>query len=147
MLCFGLDEGKVYHTCDSLLNSVDAIQDTLLDRLGITDKQALFDFNLAPLSARRDMAMLGLVHRTVLGKGPPQFARFFKLAEGSPARRSRHKLQLLELQADVTDSIFPSSTGAPADYVARSALGLCVVCNLLRAAQQCRSSSPTSRRC
>ena len=58
----------VYHACDSLLNRVDAIQDKFLDYLGKTDKQALFDFNLAPLSVKCDMAMLGLVHRIVLEK-------------------------------------------------------------------------------
>ena len=30
-------------------------------------------YSLAPLLARRDIAMLGLIHRTVLGFGPKQF--------------------------------------------------------------------------
>ena len=32
---------------------------------------------MAPLECRRDIAMLGLIHRTALGKGPPQFQQFF----------------------------------------------------------------------
>ena len=39
---------------------------------------ALVDFHLAPLAVRRDIAMLGLIHRTVLGKGPAQFAEHFQ---------------------------------------------------------------------
>ena len=39
----------------------------------MSDEDALFVFHLAPLSVRRDIAMLGVVHRTVLGWGPVQF--------------------------------------------------------------------------
>lgn len=123
----------IYHACDTLLNRIDTVQSRFLDHLGITEKQALFDFNLAPLGARRDIAMLGLVHRTVLGSGPPQFSKFFQLDAGPPESHSRHKMQLVELEADVTDFMFPSSTGAPADYVVRSALGLRAIYNLLPA--------------
>ena len=42
---------------------------------------ALLQFRLAPLQTRRDMAMLGVLHRTVLGKGPVQIRRHF--AKGS----------------------------------------------------------------
>ena len=49
----------------------------------MSEKDALVHFNLAPLKARRDMAMLGVVHRTVLGRGPTHFREFFKkLASG-----------------------------------------------------------------
>ena len=37
-------------------------------------------FNLAPLDIRRDIAQLGLIHRTVLNKGPPHFKEFFPRA-------------------------------------------------------------------
>ena len=123
----------MYHACDSLLHGVDAIQDRLLDHLGITAKQALFEFHLAPLSARRDIPMLGLVHKAVLGKAPPQFSQFFKLANSADTNVLRHKLQLVEIEADVTDFMYPSSRGAPADYIARSALGLCAEYNMLPA--------------
>ena len=122
--CIEYLTAAIYHACDSLLNKVDAIQRRLLDHFGITDECALFDFNLAPLSTRRDIAMLGLVHRTVLGSGPPQFAKFFKFANARPKDHRRHRLQLIEIEGDVTDFMFPSSTGAPADYIARSGLGL-----------------------
>ena len=34
--------------------------------------------NLAPLAVRRDIAMLGLIHRAMLGRGPAQFREFFQ---------------------------------------------------------------------
>eukprot|EP00969_Alexandrium_andersonii_P029728 1298020-Alexandrium_andersonii.AAC.1 len=40
--------------------------------LEISGRCALFRFRLAPLATRRDIALLGLVHRTVLGQGPPR---------------------------------------------------------------------------
>ena len=123
----------IYHACDSLLHGVDNVQNRILEHLRISETQALFDFNLAPLGTRRDIAMLGLVHRAVLGTGPPQFSKFFKRVEGAPDASWRHKLQLVETEADVTDFMYPSSSGKPADYVVRSALGLCAVYNLLPA--------------
>ena len=52
---------------------VDRILDKFLQQIGLTDKDALLHFNLAPLAVRRDIAMLGVLHRTKLGKGPKQF--------------------------------------------------------------------------
>ena len=86
-------------------------------------------FNLAPLSTRRDVAMLGLVHRAVLGKGPEHFREFFKLSERRTtlntrlgARRRRHGRQLQE-----------NRSGTHLNCVRRSALGLVAVYNLLPA--------------
>ena len=44
--------------------------------VSVDDVTALINFHLAPLSTRRDIAMLGLIHRTVLSKGPKQFTSF-----------------------------------------------------------------------
>ena len=35
------------------------------------------NFNLAPLSTRRDIAMLGVIHRAALREGPQQLLIFF----------------------------------------------------------------------
>ena len=53
-----------------------------LESMGISFEQALFEHRLAPLPARRDMAMLGLLHRVVLGAAPAQFGQFFPYAHG-----------------------------------------------------------------
>ena len=75
--------------------------------------------------------MLGLIHRSVLGKGTQHFQQFFRLQEG-PLPAGRHKLQLVEYtQGDYTDFVYPNSR--PAEYIARSGLGLTTVYNLLPA--------------
>ena len=48
-------------------------------------EDALLYFGLAPLDARRDIAVLGVIHRTVLGLGPKHFQKFF-----IPANASSH---------------------------------------------------------
>ena len=51
----------MYLACPSILRPLDAIQETSLQEIGLTDAEALLDFNLAPLPMRRDIAMLGLL--------------------------------------------------------------------------------------
>ena len=67
----------IYHACSTSLAALETVQTKLLQAAGVTEVEALINFHLAPLSARRDMALLGLIHRTVLGKGPSQFKKFF----------------------------------------------------------------------
>ena len=95
-------EGKtpaIYHVAATQLARVDRIQNQFLKGMGITELEALCNFRLAPLCSRRDMALLGLIHRTVLGYGPKQFQTFFKLdatarhPEGRECDR-RHNRQL-----------------------------------------------------
>ena len=65
--------------------------------------------------------MLGVIHRSVLGKGPPHFAQFFvQEARARRSARAWHNKQL----ADPRDSHH-------LDILARSGLGLIRVYNLL----------------
>ena len=66
----------VYHACDTHLDRIDAVHRMFLREVELNNQAAMFEFNMAPLSSRRDMAMLGLVHRTQLRLGPPQFEQF-----------------------------------------------------------------------
>jgi len=68
----------IFHATKTALNRLDRLQDSFLQELGITREAALMDFNLAPLSMRRDIALLGLLHRTAIGEGPAQFKELFK---------------------------------------------------------------------
>ena len=116
----------VYHATDTVLRKLDAVQTRFLNALDCSEQQALMEFNLAPLTARRDMAMLGVIHRTVLGKGPEHFKKFFKLRETGQQRAAtrfaarRHDKQLEEPRK----GCFP-------ELLRRSALGLVAVYNLL----------------
>ena len=51
--------------------------------MGVDEITALMQFNLAPLELRRDIAMLGLLHRAAIRKGPPQLQTMFKRRVGS----------------------------------------------------------------
>ena len=67
-----------------------------LHQLNVSEEDAVCYFKLAPLRARRDIAMLGVLHRSVLKKGPPHFARFFCL-DTTPSRvRRKHNRQLID---------------------------------------------------
>ena len=98
----------------------------------MTKFEALTEVKLAPLAVRRDIAMLGVIHRTVLGRGPVHFQRFFKA--DTCARREgkgKHRLQLLPLPDDASDFVLPGSR--PANYIRYSAFGLIEVYNRLPA--------------
>ena len=66
----------IYNACNTVLAPLDACQYRFLGELGISDEDALFHSNLAPLQCRRDIAMLGLIRRCVLEKGPDHFGTF-----------------------------------------------------------------------
>ena len=96
----------------------------------MTKLEALMQARLAPLAVRRDIAMLGVIHRAVLGRGPQQFQQFFKADTSARNEgRGKHRLQLLKLSDDFSDFILPGSR--PANYIQYSALGLIEVYNLL----------------
>ena len=115
----------IYHACSSVLSRLDSVQDRFLRETGITDYDALFAFNLAPLSARRDIAMLGVIHRSVLGLGPEQLCRFFRRnwdfeCNNTRLGRRRHSRQLVDPRGPRFSEQFR-----------RSAFGLVAVYNLL----------------
>ena len=69
------------------------------------------------------MALLGLIHRTVLGKGPDQFREFFKLEDQSMALQDPRK-----------------TTKSP--LIKRSILGLITIYNVLPARIRAAESVP-----
>ena len=115
----------IYRACDTVLRPLDHVLDRFLTEIGLSDVDALLYLNLAPLSSRRDMAMLGMIHRSVLGRGPPHFRVFFEAAGAARGRFTRsagrqHSRQLRD----------PRGPGF-SEQVRRSALGLEAVYNLL----------------
>ena len=115
----------IYHASTTVLSGIDKVQARMQRIAGIDDLEALFNFNLAPLTTRRDIAMLGIIHRAVIGKGPVHLHKFFRRGEPTYAARTRlqfrrHDMQLVEYR-----------NGDHTDYVKRSILGLVSVYNLL----------------
>ena len=130
----------IYHACSSALEELQHVQDRLLEAAGVDRREALNSFHLAPLAARRDMAMLGLIHRTVLGLGPACFSKVFHAdVHARNESRSRHRLQLKPLECHPSDFALPGSR--PADYIERSLFGLIHIYNMLPASIVESSSS------
>ena len=101
----------IYHATKDIRSRLDRVQAKFLQDAGICEAQALMQFNLAPLVARRDIAMLGLIHRTVLRKGPPHSQEHFKVAPDRSVKDPR-----LDIKGGL---------------VSRSASGLVAIYNLL----------------
>ncbi len=101
----------IYHATRVVLNKLDAVQSKFLSDVGVDEVTALAEFHLAPLCVRRDIAMLGLIHRTMLGKGAPQFAEHFR--------------------AGRTQRLHDPRQDCSAPLVRRSVFGLCAVYNML----------------
>ena len=101
----------MYHATRAVLSRLDAVQSKFLRDVGVDDVTAIAEFHLAPLAVRRDIAMLGVIHRTALGKGPSVFAEHFKRQGQSILHdaRKEHK----------------------APVIKRSALGLVAIYNML----------------
>ena len=60
----------MYHATKDVLSRLDHVQNKFLRDVGVDALTALVEFNLALLAVRRDVAILGVIHRTVLGEGP-----------------------------------------------------------------------------
>ena len=113
----------IFHACPSMLQAIDRAQERFMNEIGVSEFVAFTVFNLAPLKLRRGIGMLGLIHRTLLGRGPPHFQKFFFRADKVHAKRPRfecHDHQLHEYR-----------DGREIQVVDRSALGLVSVYNLL----------------
>ena len=113
------------HAARSVLDPLDRVQRRLLRELGLSEVQALTVYNLAPLETRRDIAMLAVLHKVVLGVAPRQLAEMFPLAPPAvPGRVStrgflrRHDSQLRQREFRT-------------DTLKRSLYGTVVVYNLL----------------
>lgn len=72
---------------------------------------------LAPLSTRRDVAILGVIHRAVLGKGPKQLQRIFERHPVRDGERSRHNFRVKTVVNLFTkDVLLRSAYGSIAVY-------------------------------
>ena len=67
----------IAHASPSALQPINDILTRLLVRLGISLEESLFNFNLAPLETRCDIAQLGVIHRAALRKEPKHLQTFF----------------------------------------------------------------------
>ncbi len=114
----------LHFASSSVLVELDDVQTRYVKELGLSEESALMTFNLAPLQVRRDIAILGVIHRAASGNGPPHLWKFFQRAPVADTERTsrsiRHKLQVTE---------WPQARNL--DIMRRSALGMIKVYNIL----------------
>ena len=67
----------LYHAAPSILARIDRVQEGFLREIGVTQREALKDYRLAPLSGRRDMGLLDALPRINLDLAPQQFQALF----------------------------------------------------------------------
>ena len=68
--------GAYFHASVSLLDKIDQVQTSFLHKLDVSAKIAFLEFNFAPTVLRRNIAILGMIHKRVLGQC---HSAFFKL--------------------------------------------------------------------
>ena len=62
-----IHQGAIFHAAATHLNKLDHLQDSFLRELGISCEEAFIKFNFAPVCLRRDIGILGMLHKRVLG--------------------------------------------------------------------------------
>jgi hypothetical protein len=65
----------VHKKKSGLLDKIAQVQRSFLTKLDVTEKVAFLEFNFAPTGLRRDIAILGLLHKRVLGQSHPTFEK------------------------------------------------------------------------
>ena len=113
----------IFHGCPSTLKRIDNVQDRFLEELGVEEFIAFTVFNLAPLRLRRGIAMLGVIHRAILGQSLQQFMKFFYREPKHDATRPRFERHDQQIHDD--------RDGQQLEIVTWSALGLASVYNML----------------
>ena len=65
--------GAYFHAASTLLEKVGQVQTSFLHKLEVSEERAFLDFNFAPTALRRNIAILGMIHKRVLGQCHPAF--------------------------------------------------------------------------
>ena len=63
--------GGIFHAATHHLDKLDDTQQHFLDELGVTSKDAFLKYNFAPPNLRRNIGILGFIHKRVLGECHP----------------------------------------------------------------------------
>ena len=119
----------LFHAAVSVLERIDRVQQRLLRNVGLDDLSALTNYKLAPLCSRRDIAMLGVLHKVALGKAPQPLADLFPLlgevSEPFVRIRTRH------WRPRHSKQLYTEAGIASSDVMQRSLFGLVHLYNKL----------------
>ena len=86
--------GAIFHAAVSILQKLDSVQKNFLDELDVSASTAFLKCNFAPPKLRRNIGVLGLLYKRVLGKIHPIFQRlltFHKVGFGSLQYGEHHR--------------------------------------------------------
>ena len=96
--------GAIFHASTSHLMKLDNVQRHFLNELGISEAAAFLDWNFAPPTLRRNIGVLGLLHKRALGNSHPDFEKllpWFRTVFGFDVP-GRHDKQLYSHALEIT---------------------------------------------
>ena len=70
-----IHNGAIFHAASSLLCRFDSVQRGFLNEIHLTESEAFLKHNFAPPILRRDIGILGLIHKRVLGLAHPIYQK------------------------------------------------------------------------
>ena len=82
----------IYHAGVTILAPLDRVQTTFVHNFNIDVTDAFMNHNLAPLSLRRDIAMLGFLHKCILPGAHPEMEKLFPSRPGHGSNDSPKRL-------------------------------------------------------
>ena len=68
--------GSIAHASDTALKKLDRLYYSYLEELRLDDRVACLDFNFPPPAVRRNIALLGFLHKRVLKQCHPALIKF-----------------------------------------------------------------------
>ena len=69
------NNGGIFHAATSLLDKIDGTQRRFLREIGMTESQAFLDHNFASPTLRRNIGILGMLHKRTLGMCHPMMEK------------------------------------------------------------------------
>ncbi len=92
----------VFHAARSLLCRLDSVQTSFVEHLGLSERVAFIEFQLAPLELRRDIGMLGALWKIAHGKAHKFLQEMFPMCSFGPVLPNtrgiarRHQLRFVD---------------------------------------------------
>ena len=116
----------IYQATTTALQPIDHLQVTFLHAINTTATRAFLDFNFAPTNLRRDIAMLGLLHKIALQQAHPDLLALIPLATTTP---HTHETRLATKRHD--KQLHEHCDGTHTELMARSIFALTTIYNKL----------------
>ena len=95
--------GGIYHATDTTLGALDRFQRAFVNNFNMSEECAFHNFNLAPLCLRRDIAMLGFLHKRNLPDAHDDMIVLFPPRRGRPnGGHDKQMWNILTMQSENT---------------------------------------------